>query len=148
MGLFLSLTATPIRAGSNPGNPAQEVEPFPPASVHTPTGTAEDQWKFVFNSYLFLGAMDGEVSAAGLTAELDAPAKALLDNLEFGAAARFEIGKDRSEGPSLAVPQDPGAYLMVRINTSSQEQPQWRKKVEVFIRNDASRPTVVGIERE
>ena len=53
-----------------------------------------------------------------------------------------------SEGPSLAVLQDNGAYLMVRITTSSQEQPQWRKKVEVFIRNDSQRPTTVGIERE
>jgi len=52
-----------------------------------------------------------------------------------------------SDGPSLAVPQDPGAYLMVRINTSSQEQPQWRNKVEVFIRN-GSQPKIVGIERQ
>ncbi len=38
-----------------------------------------------------------------------------------------------------------GPFLFL---ASSQEQPQWRKKVEVFIRNDALGPTVVGIERE
>ena len=49
---------------------------------------------------------------------------------------------------SLAVPQDSAAYLMVRITTSSREQPQWRKKVEVIVRNDFQNPTVVGIQRE
>lgn len=69
-----------------------------------------------------------------------------FDNRSQGLEPVTEIRP--SEGPSMAVPQDPGAYLMVRIKTSSQEQPQWRKKVEVFIRNDSSRPMVVGIERE
>ncbi len=69
-----------------------------------------------------------------------------FDNASQGLEPLTEVRP--SSEPSLAVPQDSGAYLMVRINTSSQEQPQWKKKVEVFIRNDSSRPTVVGIERE
>jgi len=69
-----------------------------------------------------------------------------FDNTSQGLESVTEVRP--SEGPSLAVPQDPGAYLMVRISTSSREQPQWRKKVEVFIRNDSQKPTVVGIERE
>jgi len=69
-----------------------------------------------------------------------------FDNPSQGLEPLSEVRP--SEGPSLAVPQDPAVYLMVRINTSSREQPQWRKKVEVFIRNDSPRPTVVGIERK
>jgi len=69
-----------------------------------------------------------------------------FDNPSQGLETLSEIRP--STEPSLAVPQDPAAYLMVRINTSSREQPQWRKKVEVFIRNDSQRPTVVGIQRE
>ena len=69
-----------------------------------------------------------------------------FDNASQGLEPLSELRP--SEGPSLAVPQDPGAHLMVRINTSSREQPQWRKKVEVFILNDSQNPTVVGIQRE
>ncbi len=69
-----------------------------------------------------------------------------FDNPSQGLEPLSEIRP--STEPSLAVPQDPAAYLMVRIYTSSRAQPQWRKKVEVFIRNDSRRPTVVGIERE
>ena len=69
-----------------------------------------------------------------------------FDNASQGLEPLTEVRP--STEPSLAVPGDSAAYLMVRINTSSQEQPQWRKKVEVFIRNNSSRPTVVGIERE
>ena len=69
-----------------------------------------------------------------------------FDNASQGLESLSEIRP--STEPSLAVPQDSAAYLMVRINTSSREQPQWRKKVEVFIRNDSRNPTVVGIHRE
>jgi len=69
-----------------------------------------------------------------------------FDNASQGLEPVTEIRP--STESSLAVPQDPAAYLMVRITTSSQEQPQWRKKVEVFIRNDSQKPTVVGIQRE
>jgi hypothetical protein len=69
-----------------------------------------------------------------------------FDNASQGLEPLTEVRP--SAEPSLAVPRDPAAYLMVRINTSSQEQPQWRKKVEVFIRNDSQNPTVVGIQRE
>ncbi len=69
-----------------------------------------------------------------------------FDNPSQGLEPLTEVRP--STEPSLAVPQDPAAYLMVRINTSSREQPQWRKKVAVFIRNDSQKPTVVGIERE
>ena len=53
-----------------------------------------------------------------------------------------------STEPSLAVVQDGAAYLMVRISTLVSEQPNWKKKVEVFIRTDPQNPTVVGLERE
>jgi len=69
-----------------------------------------------------------------------------FDNASQGLEPLTEVRP--SAESSLAVPRESAAYLMVRINTSSREQPQWRKKVEVFIRNDSSRPTVVGIERE
>lgn len=49
--------------------------------------------------------------------------------------------------PSLPLPQDGSPYWMVRIRTISKNQANWKKKVEVFIRNDSHR-TVVGIERE
>ncbi|MCZ6769384.1 MAG: hypothetical protein O7D93_09080 [Acidobacteria bacterium] len=53
-----------------------------------------------------------------------------------------------STEPSLALVQDRAAYLMVRISTLVSEQPNWKKKVEVFIRNDPQNPTVVGVDRE
>ncbi len=53
-----------------------------------------------------------------------------------------------SQEPSLAVPQDNAAYLMVGISSPSSEQPEWEKKVEIFIRNNSQKPTIVGIERE
>jgi len=68
-----------------------------------------------------------------------------FDNTSQGLEPVTEVRP--SEGPSLAIPQDNAAHLMVRINTSSREQPQWRKKVEVFIRN-GSQPKIVGIERQ
>jgi len=68
--------------------------------------------------------------------------------LAVEGSAAISFTSYRQAEPSLAVPQNPAAYLMVRINTSSQEQPQWRKKVEVFILNDSQNPTVVGIQRE
>ena len=69
-----------------------------------------------------------------------------FDNASQGLEPLSEIRP--STESSLAVPQESAAYLMVRITTSSREQPQWRKKVEVFIRNDSQKPTVVGIQRE
>ncbi len=53
-----------------------------------------------------------------------------------------------STEPSLVLVQDRAAYLMVRISTLVSEQPDWKKKVEVFIRNDPQNPTIVGLDRE
>lgn len=36
--------------------------------------------------------------------------------------------------------------ISIHITTSSQEQPQWKKQVAVFVSNDSQRATVVGIE--
>lgn len=69
-----------------------------------------------------------------------------FDNQSRSLAPLAEVRP--SEEPSLAVPQDNAAYLMVRISTSSREQPEWQKKVEVFIRNNSQQPTIVGVERE
>jgi hypothetical protein len=62
-------------------------------------------------------------------------------------------GDFRSLGPparvpsaSLPLPGERPAYLVARIRTVGQE-PRWRKKVDVFIRN-ATVASVVGIERE
>jgi hypothetical protein len=52
----------------------------------------------------------------------------------------------RVSSPSLPLPQDNSPYLMVRIRTLSR-QANWRKKVEVFIRNNSNKK-VVGLERE
>jgi len=48
---------------------------------------------------------------------------------------------------SLPVPQDDSPYLMVRIQTLSPDQVNWKKSIEVFLRN-GSQKSVVGIERE
>lgn len=57
--------------------------------------------------------------------------------------------------PSLPVPQDASPYLMVRIQTLSPNQANWKKKVEVFIHNrvlssskEGLEKSIVGIERE
>lgn len=49
--------------------------------------------------------------------------------------------------PSLPLPQYESDYLMVRIRTRSQDQPDWAKSVSVYLRSHPER-TVVGIERE
>ncbi|MEE9264314.1 MAG: hypothetical protein V3V11_07655, partial [Vicinamibacteria bacterium] len=58
--------------------------------------------------------------------------------------------KGESSEPSLPVPPagETGAdYLMVRIRTRSEDEPNWGKAVEVFLRKDGGR-SVVGIQRE
>jgi len=53
-----------------------------------------------------------------------------------------------STEPHLSIPRVQAIYLMVQISTHSATQPEWKKKVEVFIRNSSEKPTIVGIERE
>ncbi|MBI4455810.1 MAG: hypothetical protein HY644_07925 [Acidobacteria bacterium] len=63
------------------------------------------------------------------------------------------LGQDPLEGvqtakvPSLPVVRHQAPYLMVRIRTLSRNQPQWGKRVDVFIRN-GSHKSIVGIDRE
>lgn len=49
-----------------------------------------------------------------------------------------------SEGPQIPVPSSDADYLMVRIRTIHPDQPNWKKSVDVYLRNGE----VVGIERE
>ncbi len=53
-----------------------------------------------------------------------------------------------STEPHLSIPRVQAICLMVQISTHSATQPEWKKKVEVFIRNSSEKPTIVGIERE
>jgi hypothetical protein len=48
---------------------------------------------------------------------------------------------------SIAIPRDESDFLMVRIKTISEQQSNWAKKVDVYLRNGA-KVSVVGIERE
>ena len=52
-----------------------------------------------------------------------------------------------ASAPSIEVPQDDSPYLMLRIQTVSPAQPNWKKKVDVYIRNGNNKE-IVGIERE
>jgi len=95
VGLFLLLASSQVLA--SPGPEAPEADPaYAPAQPQTAQGS--DEWEVIFTPYLFLAPMDGEVSAAGITTDVDIPADALLENLEFGGAARFEVRKDRLGG--------------------------------------------------
>ncbi len=49
--------------------------------------------------------------------------------------------------PSLGIPESSAEYLMVRIRTRSENEPNWGKAVEVFLRKDGGR-SIVGIDRE
>lgn len=100
IGLLLIGASTPMQAGSNPET-RERTDPAAAAStaaVQGSTGKAVDKWEFVLAPYLFLAPMDGEVSAAGLTADGEVPAQALLENLEMAGAARFEARKKRWAG--------------------------------------------------
>jgi len=47
----------------------------------------------------------------------------------------------------LAIPDNPAAYLMVRIRTRADEAPGWLKNVDVYLRR-GDQIEIVGIERE
>ena len=49
--------------------------------------------------------------------------------------------------PALEIPSADAEFLMVRIRTRAAE-PAWDKAVDVFLRNDRTPPSLVGIERE
>lgn len=68
------------------------------ASPQSAQGAGADEWEFVLAPYLFLAPLDGEVSRAGLAADVDVSVGTALDNLEFAGAARFEARKDRWAG--------------------------------------------------
>jgi len=52
-----------------------------------------------------------------------------------------------STTPSLQIPEESSAYLVVRIKTYSQDMPNWKKDVNVYLRNSEIK-SVVGIERQ
>ena len=68
-----------------------------------------------------------------------------FDNERLATEALSEV--QNAEAASLPVPDAKGHFLMVRIRTLSPEQPGWKKKVAVFIRNGTEK-SIVGIERE
>ncbi|MCI0553949.1 MAG: hypothetical protein L0287_23625, partial [Anaerolineae bacterium] len=68
-----------------------------------------------------------------------------FDNDTMNAAALTNSGT--SDTPSLSIPATDSGYLMVRVQTTSENHPEWQKAVDVYIRNDSTK-SVVGIERE
>ena len=50
--------------------------------------------------------------------------------------------------PSLSIPQEQAPYLMVRLSTLGTDHPEWKNSVDVSIRRDPMKPTIVGIERK
>ncbi len=68
-----------------------------------------------------------------------------FDNKRLTTQALAEV--KNADTPSLPVPDDEAHFLMVRIRNLTPEQPGWKKKVEVFIRNGTEK-SIVGIERE
>lgn len=52
-----------------------------------------------------------------------------------------------ADRPALPIPGSDASILMVRIRTMSADQPDWGKKVDVYLRNGPQK-SVVGIERE
>ena len=48
----------------------------------------------------------------------------------------------------LAIPASNEPYLMVRIRTRSETAPKWGLAVEVTLRRDLEKRSVVGVERE
>ena len=53
----------------------------------------------------------------------------------------------QSNDSALSIPQDDAQYLMVKIETIADGQPNWQKTVDVYLRQDGSRK-IVGIERQ
>jgi hypothetical protein len=47
----------------------------------------------------------------------------------------------------IPIPRNTAAHLMIRIKTLADDAPEWRKSVDVYLRN-SGRPSLVGIERE
>jgi hypothetical protein len=72
----------------------------------------------------------------------------VLDNDTEALTLLNEKGeKGETARPELVIPESDEDYLMVRIRTRSEDEPKWRKAVDVYLRNRDGR-SVVGIERE
>ena len=99
------LMVTLIAAGNGPAegeepesrevSEATAPEPFavPPGLQSSGSSASSDKWQVAITPYLFLARLDGRVSLGGLENDISVPASTLLDNLEFAAASRFEVGK-------------------------------------------------------
>ncbi len=53
------------------------------------------KWSFDTSLYMLLAGMSGNVTAKGVTANVDVDFGTVVDNLEFGAAGSFRVGYDR-----------------------------------------------------
>lgn len=69
-----------------------------------------------------------------------------FDNNGGGVQAITRGGTGISPRPDLAIPDADAEYLMVKLSTSCQAQPNWTSEVRVFIRNADAK--VIGIERD
>jgi hypothetical protein len=54
-----------------------------------------DGWEFVVSPYLWMAGIDGDVTAKGTEASVDADFGDILDNLDVGAQGYFELRKDK-----------------------------------------------------
>jgi hypothetical protein len=63
----------------------------PPPGPQSPS----DGWQFQLSPYLFLAGMKGTVGIGGLTAQVDAPFRDIVKELNFGFMAAFEARKNK-----------------------------------------------------
>ena len=103
------LTTSPIAAGEGPGQGGEPSTERPESRAPEPAlvpfrmqplgaGTVSSRWRGAVTPYLFLARLDGSVSAGRLGNDISVPAGTLLDELEFAAAGRFEVGKGHWTG--------------------------------------------------
>jgi len=68
-----------------------------------------------------------------------------FDNIKM---TQLSIGDSAlSSSASIEIPDSSSEYLMLRINTISPNQPNWKKNVDIYLKNDAEMK-IVGIDRE
>lgn len=63
--------------------------------INATSYASEDEWRHEFSPYFFAASLKGENGVQGVTSDIDMNFSDIWDNLDAGAMALFESGKDR-----------------------------------------------------
>jgi hypothetical protein len=71
------------------------VTPAAGQQADPPASNASDRWTIEVAPYLWLAALDGNASVAGIKSDVDVPVQDTLKDLSFGAMLAVDLEKGR-----------------------------------------------------